>query len=361
MSVTATVHSPVEPVLKKRFSLIGLDLGSKLIKVVQFSNRKGIITPYCLKLFPTPSHTLCDGFIVDHEKLSATLNKILNKYPWKGKKVNLTLGAKAFYTKPIYLPPMKQKDTIKALKWQIENHFPLKASEVTFDYHYINTEHENNDGKANILLTATKKETVNSYMNLISKAGFIPAGIEISPLTLLRSALANRELRASKTNSIQVILDIGYSYSTIVLTSHLNYRYSRILKFGIADFCRAASHKTNLSSIESEKFIYSQEDLSVKRIFKKAEVFAYQVRESLVYGLSHTCKPVEKLDTIWLSGGGSYIPNLANHLQNRLALKIMPLRTVVKSGHNTGDLSSFYKDRSLLYNTANGLAFRRWV
>jgi len=312
--------------------------------MIQYSSCKGNIDIHCLGLAFTPPGAISAGVLSNPDSLAIILQSMRKEYRWKGNNVSLTLGAQAYYTKPIHVPPMKAKELTRALKWEVEKYFPLQASETIHDYYQLDYINKPINDNINILLTAVKKETVKTYLSVLSAVGLKPAALEIAPLTLMRSARSSKAIRFLNKNTVQVLLDIGYSYSTLVLMKNSDYCYSRILKFGITDFFSS---------------IFQGKQFTPEMIGTAAEL-AGQIKESLVYGLNQGGTVIGKPETIWLCGGGSYIPGLANYLQNSLSLIIKPLHRTIESGRFSENLFTDHKKHAPLFSMARGLALRGW-
>ena len=88
--------------------------------------------------------------------------------------VSISLPEEKGFLKPIKMPTSVRADEVgSSLALQIEEHVPLPAAEVAFDYILSGVESDHFD----IVLRAFPRSILDSYLDVIVKAGALPAFI----------------------------------------------------------------------------------------------------------------------------------------------------------------------------------------
>ncbi len=351
-----------------RYSQIGIDIGSACIKMIQFRHSRGRISLYRKAISFTPAETFKDGNIINPALLAEELKRLKEKESWHKNKVNLCLNPQAFYLRRVKLPIMKDKEIQKALFWEVEKHFAIPAKEAIFDFCPAG-ELKVNGTACDYLLAAVSKNTADTYTSAAKEAGLVSASLEILPLTLCRSMQNSLQLQnfkrsinsTAKPAALKVLLDIGFSNSTIIIMHGSEYLFYRSIKKGIDHFCRALLKENSDNYRSSYQRVYEKASLKARGLLKAADQYASQVSQSLAYWADRSEYPVSTLYSIQFCGGGAFIPGLASHIEQTLSLKrylYNPLAPL--TGSKPGTQPDLYREESL-FPAAHGLALRGWI
>lgn len=336
--------------------------------MIQFRHSRGSITLHCRAISATPNEVFEDGFIKNPDLLAEALKRLKEKESWHKNKVNLCLGPQAFYLRKVKLPLMKEKEIRKALFYEAEKHFPIPAKEAVFDFCPAGELCDNGKARA-YLLACVAKNTADAYTSTAKKAGFFSASLEILPLALCRSMQNSLPLQISKRpanqavslTAPQVLLDIGFSNSTILIMRGKEYLYYRSIKSGIDYFCTALLAEKNLDYRTAYRQVFESSPLEKRGLLKAAEQYASKVAQSLAYWSDRAENPASTLYSLQFCGGGAFIPGLASHIEKTLALKrylYNPLAPLTGSKPKTQP--EVYRQEAL-FPAAQGLALRGWI
>jgi len=340
-------------------------LGSARIKIIQFKNSRGRLELFSRAITQTPLGTIEEGKINDPGPLTEELKQLKQKYSWHSNRVNLCLGSQAFFMRRVQLPPMTEAEKTRAMQFEVERHFPLKAREAVFDYCPVENSKIPSPSAREYLLAAASKETADSYSAVVESAGFNLQSIEILPLSLLRSILnrvtAGRGQPAKKNASCCVLLDLGFKDSSLLIARGREYQIYRSLKTGIDHFCRDAVKGDCTDYQSAHRKVYTKGSLDERGLTKTADQLAAKIIQSLNYWTEQSSLSGSEVHSLEICGGGAFIPGLAAYLEQKLSIKprlYNPLSTF--TGTSLSGQPETYREEAF-FPAAQGLALRGWV
>ena len=344
-----------------RYSTIGIDLGTSLVKMLQLKQIRGKIYLYQKCLFSTPEGALENGKITNSSSLLEQLQQAKQKFRWHGNRVSLCLDNRAFYMHTVVMPLLKSGELERAMHWEAKKHFPLALDEAVISYQYTADKTHKGNPAREYLLAAVAKRTADQYTELAVRAGFNPISLETVTPVLLRSTFHSVNTNSTDHSNYRLIVDLGNKCSNLLLVDNKGYCYHRSLNMGIVNFCEAVHSVKAGSPVAALKRTFSTGSLTEKGLHNIAGKLARSINESLEYWSGHNSKHELDLNTIEVSGGGIFIPGLASFLQNELGLKLKlynPFR-LFNSSRDEQNVSGDY--RGVLFSLAHGLALRGWL
>lgn len=353
---------------RNRYSPIGIDIGSALIKAVQFSQTRGRVSLHCRAVVPTPGETFRDGAVIDPAPLAEALAKLRRKHRWHKNRAVFGLGAQFFYLRKALLPYMTGSELEKAMFWEVEKQFPLSAKTAVFSY----CPAEPFNGKKQprqYLLAAAAKETSAAYTDAAARAGFFCVSLDVLPLALLRSVQFNSRFRSDQGPEIdslskpepRALLDIGFKDSAILVSTENRYRFYRNIKTGTDHFCRALEEKVESGEPSALRRLYAGRSLREKGLLETADRFAERIGQSLAYWADQPDQRDHVLRGIEFCGGGAFIPGLAARIEQKLALKRLLYNPLAPFTGSSPEKQAARFREEVLFTAAHGLALRGWL
>ncbi|MCX5702571.1 MAG: pilus assembly protein PilM [Candidatus Omnitrophica bacterium] len=106
--------------------------------------------------------------------------------------------------KSLNLPTINDNEIRNMVEFELNNLFPYKAEELTYDHAVI---HKGTDNYSRIILVAAPKEDIAKQVSLLRKAGLTPDSINISTISLLNQFL---EEKREPLNYLLINLDDGF-------------------------------------------------------------------------------------------------------------------------------------------------------
>lgn len=319
--------------LPKKGRLIGLDMGSSSIKLVELAHQQGKLVLVNLKLQEI------DFREDDHDGQLDALKTLFRDIDTRDARINVVLNCSQSCTKISVIPFMPKSEILQALKWEMRNSISFPIDQAVLDYEILQEIAEGGVKKLKVAVACCPRETVDRYLDLLNLARIRP-----SLFTQHSFALKNVITSlSSKDNKTVALLDIGHNLSELVIFQDRELVLSRKLPVAGQDFTRemtqalASEHgKTELTLEEAESIkkkygilgsddsrilddkITSTQVISLLR--PNLEKLVTEIERSFAYYREkEQGAPVELL---LLLGGGSNLKNLTQNLSEDLRIPV---------------------------------------
>ncbi|MGB9877355.1 MAG: type IV pilus assembly protein PilM [bacterium] len=233
--------------------MLGLDLGSKFIKVAEISARGGELELLSAGILPTPSGLFSGDAIIDPQGAAEVIKALLQQVGVHTNKVVISAkGQTSVVVRIIEVPKMREEELADAMKWEIERHVPFAATgAVTMDYaplQPMDTIPE--EGTGEVLMAVAEEGLINALVDTVSFAGLEPVAIDIEPLALGRCFVSKDPQLKNQTIAI---LQMGARSSELTIIVDDNPRLTRSLTIGGNNLTSAVGNALGVSDEEAEK------------------------------------------------------------------------------------------------------------
>src|SRR6266542_1049414 len=108
--------------------IVGLDIGSNYIKVVEARLNRGRAEVTALGVYPTPSDVMDNNIVLDPASLGQTIKQILQQAGISSRRVvSSVAGQQSLVVRIIPVPKMTLSELKETMKWEVERHVPFAA------------------------------------------------------------------------------------------------------------------------------------------------------------------------------------------------------------------------------------------
>lgn len=242
---------------KKEVSVLGLDIGSSAIKVVQIKKKRGraVLETYGeLALGPYAGMEIGRATNLPPEKIAEAVRDILREAKTTTNLCGAALPLSSSLITFITIPPVPDRQIGEVVSLEARKYIPVPLNEVMLDYSIIPreesyaSEDETNKTEKNskdILVVAIHNEYINSYQSVIVTSGLQPSFYEIEIFSSIRSVID----QGLGTN---MIIDFGARSAKLYLVERGMLRASHIINRGSQDITLALSRALSISVSEAE-------------------------------------------------------------------------------------------------------------
>lgn len=290
----------------KKPHLIGLDIGSKTIKIAEIVDKK---TSRIFKNFHTidiEPGIIEEGVIKDPETVSASIRELYKEAKLKEKNVAISIGGYSVIVKKINVQKMTEDELQETIHFEAEQYIPFDISDVNLDFQIIG-ESEHNPNQMSVLLVAAKKEMVNEYINLVQMTGLNVCIIDVDAFALQNIFEFNYD---SGDENIALI-DIGASKTSLNILKDNSSVFMRDVSLGCGQINEKIASLVECSLAEAEEIkhggqsdIISPEDLS-EIVSSVVTDWCTEIKRALDF--FYSTFPEDQITKIILSGGGANI------------------------------------------------------
>ncbi len=344
-----------------RQGLIGLDIGSGAIKLVQLKKSgKG----YKLEKFGIKEldpEWIVEGSISNPGKVVSEIKALLEEQKVHVKNVALSVSGHSVIVKRIQLPLMTEDELAESIRWESEQHIPFDIKDVNMDYHVLG-KIENQEGPAqmDVALVAVKKDKLQEYTGLATDAGLTPVVVDVDAFTLGNMYEANYEI---KEGEIIALINMGASVMNINILKGGNFAFTRDISIGGNRYTETIQRELNvdLHTAEGAKRTGQIENVDPEALLAIIHSLNVEVANEIVRSFDYykTTAMDKNIDRIFMGGGASKLPDLISQISEKSGLPVEavnPFKNVQVQGKSFDP--DFIKEIAPLAAVGVGLAMR---
>jgi len=309
-------------VFGKRKNVIGLDIGSSSIKLVELNEGKSGYKLQNLAISPLPPEAIVDGALMDSVTIVDTIRDLISTCKVKTKDVVTSVSGHSVIVKKITLPFMTKAELEESIQWEAERYIPFDINDVNIDFQIFGSSSENPE-VMDVILVAAKKDIINDYVSILMEAGLNPVIIDIDAFALENMLGINYDLEREE---VVAIANIGASITNINIIKNNTSAFTRDIFKGGNQITEEIQRQLHIDVEEAEKIkVGSKVDIAsqpvIQSVIKEAsESLAIEIGNSLDFFQSTTT--YEKIGKLFLSGGGSKIKDFDIVLQQQIGIPV---------------------------------------
>jgi type IV pilus assembly protein PilM len=345
---------------KTKKDVIGIDIGSSSIKLVQLREAKGVYHLVNLGMAPLPPEAIVDNAIMDSSSVVEVVRSLVESLKVKTKNVASSISGHSVIIRKILLPIMTEEEMEASIQWEAEQYIPFDISEVNLDFQILGPA-QKDPSQMNVILVAAKKDFVNDYVAVFKESGLNPQVMDIDCFALENAFEVNYGFEAEANVAL---INMGASAMNINILKDGESVFTRDIQVGGNMFNEEIQKRLGLSSEDAEtvKLGGVVEDVdpdSVAEVIADAsESLAQEVQRSLDFFSATSAD--EKVQAIHITGGVSKTRQVKEALARRLNMPVDvldPFRQVVVNEKEFDP--EYIHSVGPLFPVAVGLAMRR--
>ena len=347
----------------KTRSLIGLDLSSSAVKMVELGNdgKSGYrVERYAIEVLPRDVVT--DGNITNLEVAAETVKRAWRKLGSSTRAVAAALPPAHVITKKIIVPAGQKEEQLElVVESEANQYIPFPLDEVNLDFQIVGPAPSEPD-EIEVLIAASRKEKVEDRVAAIEAAGLKPLIIDVESYAVLASLeLILEQLPGGGKGQIIALVDVGANVTNLTVLGDGQQLYAREQAFGGKQLPQdiARLYGATFAEAEADKRRNAlPENYETELLHPFVENMALEVSRALQFFFTST--QFNKVDHIVLSGGCAILPGADEAIASRTQIDTIvanPFADMVLSDRVRGN--ALLADASLLM-VACGLALRRF-
>ena len=305
---------------RKTKNLVGLDIGSSAVKLVELKDAKGggyrLVKTGLETLSP---EAIVDGAIMDASLVVDTVNRIIASLNVRNSDFGTSLSGHSVIIKKISLPAMSAEELAESIRWEAEQYIPFDIGDVNLDYQVLGE--NSTSGNLDVLLVAVKKEKITDHTSVITMAGKTPVVVDVDAFALLNAYEVN--YRPSTRDTV-ALLDIGASVMTINIVSGTDFLFTRDVGVGGNQYTDFLQKEFNLSYEKAQALKHGEpvdgiDPAEAQHIIDSVtEIICLEIQKTFDFVKSTTT--IERVDRMLISGGASHTPNLIETLGRKFGI-----------------------------------------
>lgn len=343
---------------KKKKEVIGIDIGSSSVKLVQLKDYKGSLQLLNVGIAPLPPEAIVDNTLMDSSAIALVIKNLVASLDIKVKDAVCSISGNSVIIRKILLPAMPQEELEDQIAWEAEQYIPFDINDVNMDFQILSP--DNNDPtKMNVLLVASKKDIINDYLAVFSEAGMQLSVVDVDSFAVQNAFEANHDFN---TQEIIALVNIGATVMNINVIKAGITLFTRDVQMGGNLYTEEIQKQLGLSSEEAEigKLLVRETNNELIRtvIAKVNETITQEIRRSLDF--YNSTANDERISAVFVSGGCSKVYNLISAISEKTGLSTEMVNPFARLKYNEKDFDPEYLDEiSPLMAVPVGLALRK--
>lgn len=314
---------PKEKAYKAR-DIVGLDIGSNTIKVVEGKYTKNRLQVYKMFEFETPEGTMEDGRIVNEKDLVQSIKVQLKKNLIKSKEATVTTSSSTIISRDVTIPVVAEDEMETVIRYEIEQYLPIKLDDYIIQFVVLDRITESDGPKFKVNVVAYPKVTARAYYDLITSLDMTPFVLDVNYNSLKKVSEISG---LNNSGGTVAFIDMGATSINVTIFKQGKLDFTRIIKYGGDSIDYALSTKLNMSikSTESEKIAkgnlvnvgeYDELNTTLKETVD--EILGELERILQFYNNQAVGNRIQK---VMIYGGTSNIKGLPEYMEEKIGVK----------------------------------------
>lgn len=310
----------------KKEQLVGVDIGSSSIKLVQLKKTKKGYELVHFRMHPLPPEVIVDGSIMNSGAVVDAMIELLNLEKIKSKSVSTSVCGHSVIVKKIKLPQMTPQELEESIQWEAEQYIPFDITDVNLDVQILGTDPVNQD-QMDVVLVAAKKDMINDHVAVLTEAGLNPLVMDVDAFAIGNMYEMNYGFNEGET---VVLVNLGATIANINILNGGVSVFTRDITVGGSLYTDEIQKQLNVSFDEAESLklggdveatestdvLVPQEVGGILRTV--SDNIALEIQRSLDFFASSASD--EKIHKIVLCGGSSKVPGLTTAIETKTGI-----------------------------------------
>ncbi|MGD0584419.1 MAG: type IV pilus assembly protein PilM [Oryzomonas sp.] len=342
----------------KQKEVIGVDIGSSSVKLVQIKCLKDAFQLLNVGIVPLPPEAIVDNTLIDSSSIVIALKNLVTSLGIKVKDVACSISGNSVIIRKITLPAMPAEELEDQIIWEAEQYIPFDINDVNMDFQILSPD-SIDPAKMNVLLVASKKDIINDYMAVFNEAAMQLSVVDVDSFAVQNAFEINHDIGPDE---VVALINIGSAIMNINIVKGGITLLTRDVQMGGNLYTEEIQKQMGLDSAEAEsakilaREIHNSTLLDV--LGKVNDTITQEIRRSLDFYNSTANE--DRITRIFVSGGGSKVYNLNETVGEKLSLPVETINPFAKLRYNEKDFDPEYlQEIGPLMAVSVGLAIRR--
>ncbi len=292
-------------------TLVGLDMGSTSVKLVELSGHPGAfcLENLALAVIEAPR---------DEAAVLAAVGSVRDACEEGGRRAVGSVSGPHVAVRSFHFPRMAEKEVRGALWYEGSQVIAFDIADSYVDYTAM--EAASDSKTMDVLFVAAMKAEVDSKVQLMKGCGFDPRNIGVDALVLLEALMAGQEQSATVA-----IVDVGARTTNIGIARRKMVPFTRDVDIAGDTYTRAIGKLLGVDQKEAEKVKMTEAGTNPAVSRATSGVtrrLVEEVSRSIAYYKSRD--DGSDVDRIYLCGGGSGMPSFSETLEEVTGIRVLP-------------------------------------
>ncbi|GAB4017135.1 MAG: type IV pilus assembly protein PilM [Bdellovibrio sp.] len=346
----------------RKKSLIGLDIGLSSVKIaeVSFNGKEYTLQRYAS--VPLPEGAIIEDEIQKQEEIVEAIKECYSKSGCKSNWVCLGIAGPNTVARKLTMAGGSREEIEDQVMWEAEQYLPFNIDDSNISFHLIG---ENEGGGVDLIITASKKDTVLNFKNLVDSAGLKTKIVEIGAVSVVNVFEVVMRDQIQDPAESWMILDLGAQKTEFIIYKNNMPIFFKEINVGGVMITEEIQRQLGVNYYEAEDLKITGDENGnlpeeiLQIVDDVVETFFTEIKKTIDFYVSSTSD--ESLVGCCVTGGSALIPGLVEGLESLLGVKVSALNPFDKITVNTSNIEEEMID-SIMYKGVQviGQALRKF-
>lgn len=343
---------------KKKKDLVGIDIGSSSIKLVQLWQSRDGYQLLNAAIMPLPPEAIVDNSMMDTGAVVDAVKNLVASLGIKTKDVVCSISGNAVIIRKIMLPAMTTEELEDQISWEAEQYIPFDIKDVHIDFQILGPDAVD-PSKIQVLLVASKKDIINDYVALFADAGMTLHVMDVDSFAVQNAY----ELNSGLIDEVCALINVGAGVMNINVVRGETSLFTRDVQMGGNQYTEEIQKQLGVNAQEAETMkmlAAEQQNGPLTEVINRVnDSVAQEIRRSVDF-YNSTASGDDRIGRIRMSGGCSKMLGLQDAVAAKLGIEVDVLNPFERIKFNEKDFDAEYlQEIAPLMAVGVGLAIRR--
>jgi len=342
----------------KKKEVIGIDIGSSSVKLIQVKDLKGSFQLLNVGIVPLPPEAIVDNTMMDSSSVVSAVRNVVSSLGIKVQDVACSISGNSVIIRKIILPAMPAEELEDQISWEAEQYIPFDINDVNMDFQILSPD-TTDPSKMNVLLVASKKDIINDYVAVFNQAGMHLSVVDVDSFAVQNAFEMNHDV---STEDIVALINLGASVMNINVIKSGITLFTRDVQMGGNLYTEEIQKQLGVSGTEAESMkllAHETKNAALLEVLGKVnETITQEIRRSLDF--YNSTANDDRISRIFVSGGAFKGFNLIDAVSEKTGLTVELINPFAKLKYNEKEFDPEYlQEIGPLMAVTVGLAIRR--
>ncbi|MGN6480713.1 pilus assembly protein PilM [Luteibacter sp.] len=305
----------------KAAPLIGVDISSTAVKLLQLSEAGGRYRVEHYAVEPLPPNAVVEKNIVEVEAVGEAIRRALARSGAKVKHAAAAVAGSAVITRIIPMSADLSEDDLEGqIQVEANQYIPYPIEEVSLDFEVLGPVRDNPEMN-NILLAASRTENVDMRIAALDLGGLTARVVDVEAFAMENAFAMVADQLAVSRDALVAVVDIGATMTTLAVLKNQRTIYSREQVFGGKQLTDEIMRRYGLSYEEAGRAKRKgglPESYEMEALEPFKESLVQQVSRLLQFFFAGS--EYSRVDQVVLAGGCAAIEGITEILEQQLGV-----------------------------------------
>lgn len=296
-----------------------LDIGTTAVRLVQLSTTGGQKALIKYAYVALNSKISMSESKTDQDKLAQAIKQLVGQANVSTRSVAVGIPSNRVFTTVADVDRLPANELAKAIRYQADSLIPTPLAESKVDWVLLGDSPVDKT-KQEILLSSVPNKFVEDRLDMLESIGLDVIAFEPDNLAMARAL-------AAPDDNAQLLLDVGYQSTDLVVVLNGKAHLTRSIPTGVEAIVRSASQNLSVDAKQAEEFVFkfgmSKEKLEgqvFQAINGTIDILTTEIEKSIKFFQSRY--QGVKIEHIMVTGGASVIPEFPLYIANKYGINV---------------------------------------